>query len=561
MTQLVSPESVIGDFGNVVLQAGQQRFFPVRRGDGFWFDSELSNSDRPPEGGSNPAVLCTGSHHMQFYWTPTASGRQLDLFPFAYLKEEQKWVPRKSVFLKPHTENWSREQGRWNTMCVSCHTTHAQPRLEDGVGRTPDTNSAELGIACEACHGPAKEHVTKYRARPHARYRQYFSDEPDPTIVNPNRLSAARVSEVCGQCHSIWNPQWSADFTRSDWSAHGLRYRPGDVLGDTRNIARVGDPNTQRLVEQSENESFWESLFWSDGMVRVSGREYNGLIESPCFKHGDEKNGMLTCLSCHSMHQSEADKRPPSSWADDQLKPLMRTHDACTQCHTAFKSSQVVMAHTHHESESSGSNCYNCHMSYTTYGLLKAIRSHQIDSPSVTASLATGRPHACNQCHLDRTLTWTSDHLEQWYGIPAPQLDEDERQIAASVLWLLRGDAGQRALMAWSMGWDSARHASGDDWMAPYLGQLLDDPYDAVRFIAARSLRQLPGFESLVYDFVGLADQRAQARLNTLEIWTNQTGRSSTGRAVLIEDDGTLNRRDFERLLQQRNDRPLNLIE
>ena len=219
------------------------------------------------------------------------------------------------------------------------------------------------------------------------------------------------------------------------------------------------------------------------------------------------------------------------------------------------------MAHTHHEFESSGSNCYNCHMSYTTYGLLKAIRSHQIDSPSVAASLATGRPHACNQCHLDRTLAWTSDHLEQWYGIPAPQLDEEERQITASVLWLLRGDSGQRALMAWSMGWDSARHASSDDWMAPYLGQLLDDPYDAVRFIAARSLRQLPGFESLVYDFVGLADQRAQARLNALEIWTNQTGRSSTGRAILIEDDGTLNRRDFERLLQQRNDRPLNLME
>ena len=34
---------------------------------------------------------------------------------------------------------------------------------------------------------------------------------------------------------------------------------------------------------------------WSDGMVRVSGRENGALTESSCF-HG----GKLSCLSCHS---------------------------------------------------------------------------------------------------------------------------------------------------------------------------------------------------------------------------------------------------------------------
>ena len=91
-------------------------------------------------------------------------------------------------------------------------------------------------------------------------------------------------------------------------------------------------------------------------------------------------------------------------------------------------------------------------MPHTTYGLLKAMRSHTIDSPTVQASLATGRPNACNACHLDKTLAWSAKYLNQWHGIEEPQLDKDQQTIAASALWALKGDAGQRALMAWSMG-------------------------------------------------------------------------------------------------------------
>ena len=35
----------------------------------------------------------------------------------------------------------------------------------------------------------------------------------------------------------------------------------------------------------------------------------------------------------------------------------------------------------------------------------------------------------------------------------APALDADEQSVAASLLWLLKGDAGQRAIVAQSMGW------------------------------------------------------------------------------------------------------------
>ena len=191
----------------------------------------------------------------------------------------------------------------------------------------------------------------------------------------------------------------------------------------------------------------------------------------------------------------------------------MRENRACTQCHSEFDSNESLTAHTRHRAQSFGSNCYNCHMPYTAYGLLKATRSHQVDSPTVAASVDTGRPNACNQCHLDRSLGWAAESLEAWYGQAQGELTNIQRAVPASIIWLLSGDAGQRALMAWSMGWEAARQASGSDWMPQFLTQLLLDPYDAVRLLAHRSLRQHSGFEDFDFDFVGSQEQR-QAAIN-----------------------------------------------
>jgi hypothetical protein len=174
--------------------------------------------------------------------------------------------------------------------------------------------------------------------------------------------------------------------------------------------------------------------------------------------------------------------------------------------------------------------------------------------------LQTGRPNACNQCHLDRTLAWTGLHLAERYAISEPVLSEEQQTIAASVLWTLTGDAGQRALMAWSMGWRDATTASGSVWMAPYLVQLLDDPYDAVRYIAERSLRRIPGFEHLEFDFLDTRPVRAPRRDRALEIWRRLNDHESRP-AVLLDSDGQLDLDVFSRLLGQRDDRPVRLKE
>lgn len=53
------------------------------------------------------------------------------------------------------------------------------------------------------------------------------------------------------------------------------------------------------------NPLFMNNTFWSDGTIRVTGREYMGIIESPCYR-----GKALSCLSCHSLHKSENDPRP-----------------------------------------------------------------------------------------------------------------------------------------------------------------------------------------------------------------------------------------------------------
>src|SRR5205807_4011056 len=59
----------------------------------------------------------------------------------------------------------------------------------------------ELGIACEACHGPAADHV-RLNQNPARRYAVRYAEQGDDTIVNPAHLSVERVDAICAHCHA-----------------------------------------------------------------------------------------------------------------------------------------------------------------------------------------------------------------------------------------------------------------------------------------------------------------------------------------------------------------------
>ena len=553
MTQVAGPSTVIGDFNDRLLSLGDKDYLLRRKDDRFFVNMENPAGD--PQQGPVPRidveiVMTTGLHHMQAYWFATEASRLTGMLPFVFLSQEKQWIPTSASFLRPPSSEVKHDFGRWNLTCLKCHTTHPKTRVENEFSM--DTTVGEFGIACESCHGPGEEHVRRNQD-PRHRYQLHLDPGSDQSIVNPLKLPADRASQICGQCHSIWIQSGEAAM---EWQKKGFQYRPGDDLHRARVVVNKGvsSKHLQRVLR--DDPDFMRNRFWPDGMVRVSGREYNGLLQSSCHERGN-----LSCLTCHNMHESKAPLTlDDQGWADDQLKPFAEDNRSCLKCHEDFRESKKLTAHTHHLANSQGSQCYNCHMPHTTYGLLKAIRSHQIDSPNVQTSLATGRPNACNLCHLDQTLAWTAEHLGQWYGEQIPEMNESQRTVSAAVLHLLSGDAGQRALLAWALGWSPAQQVSGTDWMAPYLGQLLNDPYEAVRFIARRSLQGLPGQDVLDYDFVGPVKQRVAASQRILQQWSGQV-RSKPHAALLIDAEGKLNTTLFEQLLRQRDDRPLRLAE
>ena len=569
MTQVARPGAVVADFDGVNVPDVHGRPMRLERR-GHRFLAEFDDPDWSGEGTAprvtREVVMITGSHHQQVYWYATGKKRLLGQLPGAYLIAEQRWIPRRMAVLHPPTDPVFSETGHWNSTCVACHATQGRPEFDTPFGSQPietqvvDTRAVELGIACEACHGPGELHAARNR-NPLRRYARHLFGGPEPTTTQPRRLDPRRSSQVCGQCHGIWEFYDAAGERAAN--SRGLPYRPGDDLISTRFVAqpRVNgeSPTLKALV--ADDAGFVRDSFWSDGMVRVSGREYNGLIESPCFTKATDPDRTLSCFSCHTMHKTSDDPRSLTAWADDQLGPGMETDKACTSCHAPIRAD--IGAHTKHRADSSGSSCYNCHMPYTTYGLLKTIRSHTISSPSVQETVQTGRPNACNLCHLDKTLGWTSEQMTRWYGTERATLGPDESSIAMSILWALRGDAGQRAILAQAMGWTAAQQASGSGWMAPYLSQLLDDPYDAVRFIAGRSIATLPGFAGFRYDFVEPSKARYDRQLEAMRLWDRtRAGRSGGGAPeLLLDSEGRLQVAEVLRILRSRDTRRVLLRE
>ena len=558
MTQAASPETILADWQGVLEDRGR-RVQLERRGDEYWAnipdplwytDPSAEKSAVAPQIDVR-VVMTTGSHHLQNYWvrrpqSGTVHRNSYDngalvQIPFVWVISDQRWVPVQDSFLTPPSTRPEPPQ-LWNTSCHLCHAVAPQPGFD---GQDFETRAAEIGIACEACHGPAEAHAKAHRS-PLQRYaRHLFGDDTgDPSIVNAARLDRQRSSEICAQCHSF---NRVLDVER--WQTLGVAYTAGDELEVHKAVLRYSEnPSDPALLRQlAEEPHALVGRFWPDGTIRVAGREFNGMLESACYQRGE-----LTCLSCHSMHDYQE--------AADQLTAEGAGDGACLGCHLGL--AEDIEAHSHHPQESEGSRCMNCHMPHTTYGLFTAMRSHRIDSPSATTSHASGRPNACNLCHLDQTAGWVQERLIAWYGQEPVDLDEDERRVAAGPLLALRGDAAQRAVSAWHMGWGPAQEASGRSWQAPYLADLLTDPYAAVRRVAASSLQTLPGFASFEYDYIAPPDERLARAISALATWqARPQPRSKNPGVLLLGTDGKFDRATASQLRARRDNTPLRIIE
>jgi predicted CXXCH cytochrome family protein len=535
MTTYATPATVKGDFREQRLVDDLYDVRLFRRGDDFFADmvdpmwqfvvDHGGQPDGPPPRVERRISMVTGSHHMQVYWVPAGTGNRQLTMPFTYLLEDQRWVSRGAVFLHPPDEHQPEQE--WNSGCITCHSTGGQPHITPD-GMSADSRVGEMGIACEACHGPGEAHIAANH-NPLRRYWRHLVGGGDPTIVNPARLPAPRAAQVCGQCHALMEFDENAVFM-----GDGKKYVAGDDLEATQPLLRPTQHTPALAHHLAEDPLFLKNYFWADGTTRVSSRDYSGMIESKCMQ-----GGKLWCGSCHEVH-GDAPNNQLARGADGD--------SACVKCHPAIGA--AVEKHTHHAAGSVGSRCYNCHMPYTVYGLLKAIRNHRIDSPTVTGPIkATGgdeRPNACNLCHLDRSLAWTAGKLAAWYGKPVPPGLDD---TPAGPAWLLSGDAILRAIAAWQYGWAGAQAATDVNKAVPFLVAALADPYSAVRYVAGRSLGRIDAGNQ--FDYVASPDARRREAAEILRRWQAAGG---GGDLVSVE-------KSVSRLLEHRDDTRVRALE
>ena len=128
---------------------------------------------------------------------------------------------------------------------------------------------------------------------------------------------------------------------------------------------------------------------------------------------------------------------------------------------------------------------------------------------------------------------------------------------------MLKGDAAQRVITAWHVGWKPAQEVSGSDWLAPFVARLIDDPYGVVRYVAGRSLKSLPKFERFDFDFLAPPEELAAASKTVVRDWQRQQNKppSRTGPQVLIGSDGKVAEPAVQWLLKYRDNRPVTIKE
>jgi hypothetical protein len=190
------------------------------------------------------------------------------------------------------------------------------------------------------------------------------------------------------------------------------------------------------------------------------------------------------------------------------------------------------------------------------YSLLNTHRTHRISVPRVKDSRGTGKPHACNLCHLDKSLGWTQDQLASWYGTRPEPLSDDERTLASSLLHLTQSDARTRVVVAGAFSWPEAQQASGSDWPAQLLTHTLQhERFPAVRYLTHRALRSLHGEAAKDFDYQGSPATRAE-QLRGLRLIVERAARPDPSRYphLPLTVAGRLADDVLDRLLRTRSD-------
>ncbi len=130
-----------------------------------------------------------GINREQAYVTEFANG-ELHVLPVEWEIGETKWEDNRGLekHYPGNGKYWSDTERSWQFACGSCHVTGMKINYNKATDSF-NTTWVDLGIGCEACHGPGNNHIQVART--------LFDKEKD-TIINPAKLPWFAANVITG---------------------------------------------------------------------------------------------------------------------------------------------------------------------------------------------------------------------------------------------------------------------------------------------------------------------------------------------------------------------------
>jgi len=266
--------------------------------------------------------------------------------------------------------HWTGPNMNWNYMCADCHSTNLKKNY-DVETKSYHTTWDVINVSCEACHGPASEHLawsTKQENNVSNKgFRHTFKTsikawrERDATLKS---FIQKQELNVCAKCHSR-RTQIDDDFVAGD--AFHAHYLPVNL----------------------DN-----GLYFPDGKIEDEVYVYNSFLQSKMYEEG------VTCSDCHNPHSLERKA------VGDKV---------CFSCHQS--ATYTATSHHKHQEGSTGASCIACHMPARMYMGVDSRNDHSFRVPRPDISVEMKNvPNACNLCHKDKEATWAAEAMKKWYG-------------------------------------------------------------------------------------------------------------------------------------------------
>ncbi|MEM7320387.1 MAG: multiheme c-type cytochrome [Pseudomonadota bacterium] len=505
------PDTVLADFdGTVFAHDGMTVRFRIEGDDYFAAVTEK-------DGGVTDYRLhsVVGVAPLQQYLFETDGGR-LQSFDVTWDTEHGEWFHLYPDQDLPPDDglHWTGPYKNWYARCAECHATGFRRNYGSRTG-TYQSEQAEIGVGCEACHGPGSAHIE-------------WANGGEPSAdLQPVGLpmtfgkdtTTEQATQQCAGCHS-----------RREALADGNPV-PGTNYHDAFTLALLRP-----------------GLYHPDGQILDEVYVYGSFLQSRMYAQG------VGCMDCHEPHGATL---------------RAEGNGLCTQCHSLagnpeFQSLKLAEyddpAHHNHPQDSAGAQCKNCHMIERNFMQVDGRRDHSFRIPRPDLGAQTGGPDACSDCHSDQDQDWAAAWLEVWYpGLatrhphygPVLARGQAEPELAAADLRELALDRDQPAIIRATALYLLQPVASPD--LAEDVAPLLAHPDPLIRGSAAVLQRAAPASERITRLMPVLQDRRRTVRIAAAkQVFDTPVQSLSRSQAAVIREAVT----DWQRSLASRLDFP-----